>query len=40
MTQAELDEKRLKLQQMAMYVGIAGVIISALTLYFNTRKLE
>jgi len=37
-TQDELELKRLQLQQWGMYIGVASLIISALGLYWTTRK--
>lgn len=36
----DFDAERIKLQRLGLYVGIASIIISALTLYFNTKNLS
>ena len=38
MTDKELEAERLKLQKWGTYIGLASIIISALTLYLNTRR--
>jgi hypothetical protein len=40
MTEQEIEEKRVKLQQWGIYLGVASLLVSILTLMLNNKQFK